>query len=90
MKRIAVILFLGMSLLMTSSAWAIQCQAVGGVLMTSIGAIAAARSGIEYRRWGAFGIHGREGNVGRGVTRSHNKGRLSLGGLCNYSTQTDN
>lgn len=40
MKRVAIILILGLCVFMTSSAWAVQCQAVGGVLMTNIGAIA--------------------------------------------------
>lgn len=40
MKRIAVVVILSLCTLMTSAAWAGQCQTVGGVLMTNIGAIA--------------------------------------------------
>ncbi len=40
MKRIVVLAIFGVSLLVASTAWAGQCQTVGGVLMTNIGAIA--------------------------------------------------
>jgi hypothetical protein len=55
MKRIGFILFLTFSLLFTTPALLGQCQAIGGVLMTNIGAINGAAVNIPTNLGPVFG-----------------------------------
>jgi len=55
MKRIGFILFLTFTLLLTTPALVGQCQAIGGVLMTNVGAINGSAVNIPTNLGPAFG-----------------------------------